>query len=106
MKFESFRRTNCGELLDMSSEDVQPARYHKNIISNMNCEFSDIYETWMEDPETLLARIFAASHVVWEIFGVFGRECQVPFELQDVNFIYGTNAGHLYREQYLNRSLH
>ncbi|KAJ4438608.1 hypothetical protein ANN_14555 [Periplaneta americana] len=38
-KFEPSRRTNCGQLLDMSSGDVQPARYHKDVISNMNCEF-------------------------------------------------------------------
>ena len=39
LKFELFRRTNFGELLDMSSGDVQPTREQKNIISNMNCEF-------------------------------------------------------------------
>ncbi|KAJ4443725.1 hypothetical protein ANN_05475 [Periplaneta americana] len=39
-KFEPFRRTNCGELLDMSSGDVQPARYHKDVISKINCEFA------------------------------------------------------------------
>ncbi|KAJ4440440.1 hypothetical protein ANN_08581 [Periplaneta americana] len=42
-KFEPIRRTNCGELLDMSSGDVQPARYHKDVIANMNCEFACPY---------------------------------------------------------------
>ncbi|KAJ4428281.1 hypothetical protein ANN_24299 [Periplaneta americana] len=32
-------RTNCVELLDMSSGDVRPARYHKDVSSNMNCVF-------------------------------------------------------------------
>ncbi|KAJ4434531.1 hypothetical protein ANN_23093 [Periplaneta americana] len=38
-KFESFLRTNCSELLDMSLGDVQAVRYHKDVISNINCEF-------------------------------------------------------------------
>ncbi|KAJ4447406.1 hypothetical protein ANN_09413 [Periplaneta americana] len=37
-KFEPFQRTNCGELLDMSSGDVQPTRYHKDVILNVNCK--------------------------------------------------------------------
>ncbi|KAJ4433409.1 hypothetical protein ANN_15668 [Periplaneta americana] len=39
-KFETFRRTNCDELLGMSSGNVQPAIYHKDVTSNMNCEFA------------------------------------------------------------------
>ncbi|KAJ4436101.1 hypothetical protein ANN_18728 [Periplaneta americana] len=42
MKFELFRRTNCGELLDISSGEVQIPGYHKDVSSNMNCEFGNV----------------------------------------------------------------
>ena len=79
------KRTNYGELLDMSSRDLQPARQHKD----MNCEFRTYTQVhkWLSEkkqnnihPTSTFTPVRSADSSV--------RDCVVP-EMQTVEDILG-----------------